>query len=129
MGFLQPTPSRRAFLTPFYQESMNPPARVDINMAQEIQTENAASRPSTRGGGIYGHAAMVVPPERYAAEYSNVAYMWEVNTGEGPELPANVTVASARTLENNYASSADVFQDQTRTHTALKNQLYRQYST
>ena len=58
-----------------------PPARVDIDMAQEMQTENAASRPSTRGGGIYGHAAIVVPLERYAAEYSNVANIWEVNPG------------------------------------------------
>ena len=53
-----------------------PPARVDIDMAQEMQTENAASHPSTRGGGIHGHAAMVVPLARYAAEYSNVAYIW-----------------------------------------------------
>ena len=53
-----------------------PPARVDIDMAQEMQMENVASRPSTRGGGIHGHAAMVVPPARYAAEYSNVAYIW-----------------------------------------------------
>ena len=29
-----------------------PPARVGIDMAQEMQTENAVSRPSTRGGGI-----------------------------------------------------------------------------
>ena len=98
-------------------------------MAQKMQTENAALRPSTRGGEIHGHAAMVVPPARYAAEYSNAAYIWEVNPGKGPVFPANVTAASARTLENDYASSACVFQDQTRTHTALKNQLYRQYPT
>ena len=55
-----------------------PPARVHIDMVQEMQTENAASRPSTRGGGIHGHAAMVGPPAIYAAEYSNVAYIWEV---------------------------------------------------
>ena len=53
-----------------------PPARVDIDMAQEMQTENAASLPSTRGGRIHGHTAMVVPPARYATEYSNVAYIW-----------------------------------------------------
>ena len=106
-----------------------PPARVDIHMAQEMQTEKAASHPSTRGSGIHGHAAMVVPPARYSAEYSNVAYIWEVNPGEGPVFPANVTAASARTLKNDYAISARVFQDQTRTHTALNNQLYRRYPT
>ena len=47
---------------------------------------------------------MVVPPARYAGEYSNVAYILEVNPGKGPVFPANVTAASARTLENDYAS-------------------------
>ena len=72
-----------------------PPTRVDIDMAQEIQMENAASRPSTIEGGIHAHAAMVVPPAIYAAEYSNVAYIWEVNLGKGPVFPANVTATSA----------------------------------
>ena len=117
------------FTNPVLPRIDEPPARVDINMAQEMQTEKAASRPSTRGGGIHGHTAMVVPPARYAAEYSNVVYIWEVNPGEGPVFPANVTAASTQTLENDYASPAGVFQDQTRTHTALKNQLYRQYPT
>ena len=58
-----------------------------------------------------------------------MAYIWEVNSGEGPVFPANVTEASAQMLENNYTSSARVFPYQTRTHTALKTQLYRQYPT
>ena len=117
------------FPLPVLPRIYEPPARVDIDMAQEMQTENSASRPSTRGGGIHGHAEMVVPPARYAAEYSNVAYIWELNPGEGPVFPANVTAGVARTLENDYASSARVFQDQTRTHTVLKNRLYRRYPT
>ena len=94
-----------------------------------MQTENAASRPYTRGGRIHGHAAMVVPPARYSAEYSNAAYIWEVHPGEVPVFPANVTAANARTLENRYVSSTRVFQYQTRTQTALNNQLYRRYPT
>ena len=50
------------------------PSRIDIDDAQEKQTENAASRPSTRGGGAHGHAGMVVPPERYVVEFSPTAY-------------------------------------------------------
>ena len=92
-------------------------------MAREMQTENAASRPSTRGGVIHGDAEIVVPPARYAAEYSNIPYIWEVNPGESQVLPANITAASAQTLENDYTSSTRVFQDQTRTRTAFKNQL------
>ena len=111
------------FPHPVLQIIDEPPSCVDIDMAQEIQTENAASRPSTRGDGIHGHTAMVVFLARYAAEYSNVTYIWEVNPGGGPVFPANITAASTRTLENDCGSSARVFQDQTWTHTALKNQL------
>ena len=129
MEFLRSTPSRQDFLTPVLPRIGEPPARADIDMAQEMQTENAALHPSTRGGRIHGHAAMVVSPERYAAKYSNIAYIWEVNPGEGPVFPANVTAASAQTLENDYTSSTCVFQDQTRMQTALKKQLYIQYPT
>ena len=41
------------------------PSRIYIEDVQEKQTENAASRPSTRVGGVHGHAGMVVPPARY----------------------------------------------------------------
>ena len=34
------------------------PSRIDIDDAQEKQTENAASRPSTRGGEAHGHASV-----------------------------------------------------------------------
>ena len=40
------------------------PSLIYIDDAQEKQTENAASRPSTRGGGAHGHAGIVVPPAR-----------------------------------------------------------------
>ena len=56
------------FPHPVLTRVTGPPSRVDIDENQEKQTENAASRPSTRGGGQHGNAAMVVPPARYAAE-------------------------------------------------------------
>ena len=52
------------------------PIRIDIDDAQEKQTENAASRPSTRGGGAHGNAGMIVPPARYAVKFSPTAYAW-----------------------------------------------------
>ena len=53
------------------------PGREDIDDAQEKQTENAASRPSTRGGGAHGHAGMVVHPGCYVVEFVRTAYLWE----------------------------------------------------
>ena len=60
------------------------PSRIDIDYAQEKQTENAASRPSTRGGGAHGHAGMVAPPARYVVEFSPTAYVWEPIPDEAP---------------------------------------------
>ena len=60
------------------------PSRIDIYDAQEKHMENAASRPSTRGGGAHGHAGMVVPTARYVVEFSPTTYAWEPIPGEAP---------------------------------------------
>ena len=54
--------SAAAFPHTILEKIKGTPSRIDINYAQEKQTENAASRLSTRGGGAHGHARMVVPP-------------------------------------------------------------------
>ena len=56
------------------------PSCININDTQENQTENAASRPSTRGGGVHGHEGMVVTPARYVVEFPPTAYAWEPTT-------------------------------------------------
>ena len=103
------------------------PSRVDIDDAQEKETENAASHPSTRGGGGHGHAGIVVPVARYVVEFSPTVYLWEANPGEAPVYPAGVAAAPQRILDNNFQRSFRVYIDQLATHTALKNQLYRRY--
>ena len=105
------------------------PGREEIDDAQEKQTENAASRPSTRGGGNHGHAGMVVPLGRYVVEFNPTAYEWEPNPGEAPAYPDGVVAAPARILNNNFARAQRIFREQSGTHTALKNQLYRKYNS
>ena len=65
-----------AFTHKILEKINGTPSRIDIDDAQEKQTENAASRPSTRGGGAHGHARMVVLPARYVVEFSPTAYAW-----------------------------------------------------
>ena len=74
-----------AFLHKILKNINGTPIRIDIDDAQEKQTENAASRPSTRGGGAHGHAGMVVLPERYVVEFSPTAYAWEPIPDEVPD--------------------------------------------
>ena len=78
------------------------PSRIDIDDAQEKQTENASSRPSTRGGGAHGHAGMVVPPARYVVEFSPTAYAWEPIPDEAPVYPVGITTMAQRLLDNNF---------------------------
>ena len=67
-----------AFLHKILENINSTPSCIGIDNAQEKQTENAASRPSTRRGGAHGHAGMVVPPEIYVVEFPPTAYAWEL---------------------------------------------------
>ena len=79
------------------------PSQIDIDDAKEKQTENAASRPSTRGGGAHGHAGMMVPTARYVVKFSLTAYAWEPIPGELPVYPVGITATAHRLLDKNFA--------------------------
>ena len=104
------------------------PSRIDIDDAQEKQTENAASQPSTRGGGAHGHAGMVIPPARYVVEFSPTAYTCEPVPDEAPVYPVRITATVQRLLDNDFSRAMRIYRDQSGTHTFLKNQLYQKYS-
>ena len=104
------------------------PSRIDIDEAQEKQTENTASRPSTRGGGAHGHEGMVVPTARYVVEFSPTAYAWEPIPDEAPVYPAGITATAQRRLDNNFSQAMRTYRDQSGTDTALKNQLHQKYN-
>ena len=104
------------------------PSLIDIDDAQENQTENVTSQPSTRGGGAHGHAGMVVPPARYVVDFSPTAYAWEPMPDEAPVYPIGIKATEQRLLDNNFAREMIIYKDQSGTHTALKNQLHQKYS-
>ena len=104
------------------------PSRINIDDAQEKQTENAASRPSTRGGGAHGHAGMVAPPARYVVVFYPTAYVWEPIPEESTIYPVGITAAAQRLLDNNFSRAMRIYRGQSVTHTALKNQLHQKYS-
>ena len=104
------------------------PIRIGIDNAQEKQTENAASRPSTRGGGAHGHVGMVVPPAQYVAEFSPTSYAWEPIPEEAPVYPIEITAASQQLLDNKFDRAMRIYRYQSGNHTALKNQLHQKYS-
>ena len=103
------------------------PSHIDIDDAQEKQTENAASLPSTRGGGAHGHEGMVVPSARYVVQFSPTSYAWEPIPNEAPVYSVRITATAQRLLDNNFARAMGIYRDQSGTHTALKNQLHQKY--
>ena len=104
------------------------PSRIDIDDAQEKQTENVASRPSTRGGGAHGDAGMVVTTARYVVDFSPTAYAWEPIPGEVPVYPVGITETAQRLLDNSFDQAMRIYRDESGTHTALKNQLHQKYN-
>ena len=88
------------------------PSRIYIDDAQEKQTENAASRTSTRGGGAYGHAGMVTPPARYVVEFSPTAYAWEPIPDKAPFYPVGITETAQKILDNNFARAVRIYRPQ-----------------
>ena len=110
-----------AFTHKILEKISGTPSRIDIDDAQEKQTENAASRPSTRRGGAHGHAGMVVPTERYVVKFSPIAYAWEPIPGEAPVYPVGITATAQRLLDNNFAQAMRMYRDQSGTHTALNS--------
>ena len=113
-----------AFPHKIFEKINGTPSRIDIDDAQEKHTENAASRHSTRGGGAYGHAGMVVPTVRYVVEFSLTAYSWEPIPSEAPVYPVRITATTQRLINNNFARVIRIYRDQSGTHTALKNELH-----
>ena len=129
-GGIPPTDTIAAAFTHKILEKINgTPSRININDAQENQTKNAASRPSTRGGGAHGHAGMVVPPAQYIVEFYPTAYTWEPIPEEAPIYPVGITAVAQRLLENNFARAMRIYRDQSGIHTPLKNKLHQEYST
>ena len=70
---------------------------------------------------------MVVPPARYVVEFSPTAYAWEPIPDEAPVYPIGITATAQRLLDNNFARAMRIYRDQSGTHTALKNQLQKNY--
>ena len=64
------------------------PSHIDIDDAQEKQTEDAASQPSTRGGGAHGYVWMVVPPAGYVLDFYPTSYAWKPIPDEAPVTPS-----------------------------------------
>ena len=104
------------------------PSRIDIDDAQEKQTENAASWLSTRGGGAHGYAGIIVPSARYVVEFSPTSYSLEPIPDEAPVYHVGITATAQRLLDNNFAREMRIYRYQSGTHTALKNQLNQKYS-
>lgn len=93
------------------------PTYADIDALRAIIYTNAASIPSTRGGGHNGHLGMVMPP----ASYAQLVPTEEFTLPTLPALPAfdNLTAAQIASRQTQYALDLKEFQEYTHLDRAL----------
>ena len=86
--------------------------------------ENAASVPTTLGGGNHGHLALVMNPARYLALSGGAPFIPPRNPGPVPVPPTPfMTAAQMELLRQTHQADLASFHTCNNTDTALKNQL------
>ena len=95
----------------------------------EVHTKlkaNAASIPSTLGGGMNGLLGLMLGPATYQA-FTGRMFAAPQDPGATPNIPANTTVANTNRLVHQHAADLKTYQEYTRTDNTLKQQILNAY--
>lgn len=93
-----------------------------INELVQILYGNAATLPTTLGGGANGHIGLIMKPTLYET-LSDTPYAAPANPGPTAEVPANATAAAREQLRAEHADATKVFGNHNNMDEALKNQI------
>ena len=99
----------------------NPNYALINNMMQDLYT-NAASLPTTLGGGQHGHIGIVVAPFLYAT-ISAVPYNQPADPGPKPLFAANASQVTKDNRRTQHKQERRIFDNATNMEDALKAQL------
>ncbi len=83
---------------------------------------NAASVPTTLGGGLLGHLGLLLTPAEYAT-VTNAQFMFPVNPGLGAEVPQTSTAAQTGHLVRTHQALKHTYDTCVNVETALKQQI------
>ena len=98
------------------------PSYADIREIHNILKSNAASIPTTLGGGAHGHLGLVLGVATYLT-VAGVAFTMPANPGAFPIFPTASTSAQINAITRTFNHNFKTYTEAKRTDTALKQQL------
>lgn len=98
------------------------PTYVSIAAIHAKLKINAASIPTTLGGGQHGHLGLVLSPATYLT-VANVAFDCPANPGIHPHIPPGSTAAQIQEINCQHQAGVKTWKECNNTDTGLKNLL------
>ena len=107
-------------LTPIAGE----PTYQTLKALKDQLKANAASIPTTLGGGNHGYLGLILSPAAYAT-ISPTAFVEPAYPGQHPTIPAGTNAANTSTIIRQHTEDTRQWREFKNVSTALKNQLLR----
>ena len=99
------------------------PDYTSINTMVKFLYGNAASRPTTLGGGQHGHIGLIMTHLLYATIVPNTAYTAPIDPGVLPPMASNLAVVTRETQKIAHEEARRIYDNHTNMDDALKAQL------
>ena len=91
------------------------------NLKDELKA-NAASIPTTLGGGTHGYLGLILSPAAYAT-IAATQFIEPIYPGQHPNVPAGTSAANTSTIVRRHTEDLRQWRECKNVNTALKNQL------
>jgi len=112
-----------SFPRPTVQPIIGKPSYLPIAALTQQCTENAASIPSTLGGGAHGHAGQVLSAAAYAALPGTTPFIIPANPGPTPIIPPGSTGPQIAAIERLFKQHQNIYQTSRNVDAALQQQI------
>ena len=112
-----------SFPNPNLQKIEGIPTYETLKKLRSELSENAATIPSTRGGGAHGYLGVVLPDPIYTVVSGGVNFVLPNNPGLQPQIPVNATAAQIAERQRQHAISLREWKEYQAVHKALRKQL------
>ena len=112
-----------SFPRPTVQPIVGKPSYLPIAALLQQCTENAASIPSTLGGGAHGHAGQVLSATDYAALPNTAPFVVPANPGATATIPAGSTGPQIAAIERLFKQQTVIYQTYRNVDAALQQQI------
>ena len=110
-----------AFPTPITKITGKPNYKGLKNLKDQLKA-NAASIPTTLGGGTHGYLGLILSPAAYAT-IAATQFIEPIYPGQHPNIPAGTSTANTSTIVRRHTEDLHQWREFKNVNTTLKNQL------